>query len=469
LRRLAERVLTALLGCAFLAGASPAPGDDDLHILRELRPAQRENLVLVQRDGSIRVISYDATTQEAQIAALPPERGYTVANVNPRAAHERPHPRMVAVRVQPHAAPHAQHVQVAMVPKKVPSVLKKAPPRIELAFVVPRMPGLLGLRDGRLFVPTQAAPKPAPSAAPRVASFDLAWLYAHRFDSTHDDRHTPGIPVRSQVGSPFDIDSGAFHGVRAVNGWSAVRVAVSIPCGARHFVTGPGYNEATGEQGIVDQETGYIYIGGWGAGPRGVSVDAGLQKSSAQSLHDDYAFYWKFASNKPITSEDRFPCGGPDVVLELYPVADSLLVFSVTGVAGDGQKHTFTAVQHTRPEDGWSPDGGSRDDGVILKRIVSIAQPWSWHRRSGVGRSDRFVSGSYFGVAGPHDLTPRIVWSRCEVGHVVPPSIVPQYKPWTAAQTWTSPVPGVYTDWPPLGVFRGSAGACDAAGIYLRA
>ncbi len=449
MRRLAERVLTALLGCVVLAGAGPVPADDDLHILRDLRPAQRENLVVVQRDGAIRIVSYDAVVQDPQIAALPPERGYTVASSG-RAApptQPHPHPRQVAVRAEHHA----------------PMRIVLAPPRIAPP------PKLFALNSTPLFVPTQAGPKPVPPAKARVAGLDLAWLYAHRFDTSHDDRRTPGIPVRSQVGSPFDIDSGAFHGVRAVNGFSAVRVSVSIPCGARHFVTGPGYNEVTGAPGIVDQETGYIYIGGWGAGPHGVSVDAGLQKSSAQSEHDDYAFYWKFAANKPITSEDRFPCGGPDVVLELYPVSDSLLVFSATGVATDGQRHTFTAVQHTRPEDGWSPDGGSRDDGIILKRIVSIAQPYTWHKRSGVGRSDRFVSGSYFGVAGPHDLTPRIVWHDCEIGHVTPASIVPQYKQWTGAQTWTSQVPGIYTDWPPLGVFHGSNGACDAAGIYLRA
>jgi hypothetical protein len=438
LRRLTGRVLTALLGCAVLAGAGLPAVDDDLHIMRELRPAQRENLVVVQRNGAIRIVSYDPIVQDPQIAALGPlgkpapvERGYTVAQVR---VHSRAHPRTVALRVAP-----PSHVA--------------APLRIAHA---------------GSYVPTSAGPKPKRVLVPEK-TFDLAWLYAHRFDSPRDDRSVPGVPVRSQVTSPFDIDSGAFHGVRAVNGWSAMRVSVSIPCGVRHFVTGPGYNEVTGAPGIVDQETGYIYIGGWGAGPRGVSVDAGLQKSSAQSEHDDYAFYWKFASNKPITSEDRFPCGGPDVVLELYPVADSLLVFSATGVSTDGNRHTFTAVQHTRPEDGWSPDGGSRDDGIILKRIVSIAQPYSWHRRSGVGRSDRFVSGSYFGVAGPHDLTPRIVWRRCEIGHIVPPSIVPQYKPWTPSQTWTSPAPGVYTDWPPLGVFRGSESACDAAGIYLRA
>jgi hypothetical protein len=450
LRRLAERVLTALLGCAVLSGAGPVAVDDDLHILRELRTAQRENLVVVQRDGAIRMVSYDPVVQDTQIAALAPlgasGHGYTVAH-SITVAH-------VAIP-KPAKAVHVRAVAM---------LVKPTAPPIRRATVEP-----LRVALGGAYVPTQAGAKPATHIVKQAAPFDLAWLYAHRFDAPRDDRRMPGVPVRSQVGSPFDIDSGAFHGVRAVNGWSAVRVSVSIPCGVRHFVTGPGYNEVTAAPGIVDLETGYIYIGGWGAGPRGVSVDAGLQKSSAQSEHDDYAFYWKFAANKPITSEERFPCGGPDVVLELYPVADSLLVFSATGVATDGNRHTFTAVQHTRPDDGWAPEGGSRDDGVILKRIVSIAQPYSWHKRSGLGRPDRFVSGSYFGVAGPHDLTPRIVWRHCEIGRVEPPSIVPQYKQWTSSQTWTSQVPGIYTDWPPLGVFRGSEGACDAAGIYLRA
>lgn len=462
MRSLAGRLLCAVLGCAVLAGAAQAPADDDLHILRELRPAQRDNVVVVQRNGEIRLVAYDAVVQGPQIAALGPLR-MPVHQLH--IAHVRVNHAQVA-HVRAHRAPHVVPVTVAVAPKPRPRVL---PVTLELAHVEPRLPGLLALRDGRVFVPTQVAPKPIRRPVTVVKSMDLAWLYTHRFDAAHDDRHMPGVPVRSQVGSPFDIDSGAFHGVRALNGWSAVRVSVSIPCGARHFIQGPGYNEVTGAPGIVDQETGYIYIGGWGAGPGGVSVDAGLQKSSAQAEHDDYAFYWKFAANKPITSEERFPCGGPDVVLELYPVSDSLLVFSATGVSTDGERHTFTAVQHTKPSDGWTPDGGSFGDGVILKRIVSIAQPYSWHKRSGVGRTNRFASGSYFGVAGPKDLTPRIVWKQCEIGHVVPPAIAPVYHAWTTSQTWASSVPGIYTDWPPLGVFRGRDGACDAAGIYLRA
>jgi hypothetical protein len=463
-------VLIALLGSAVLAGAGPAPVtiDDDLHILRELRPAQRENVVVVQRSGAIRIVAYDPVVQGPEIAALAPlytsaSRRYDIAGV-----HVRTVPHAMRATQVAHVAPPAHGHGQLRVPVTV-AVKRVAPAPLVLARVEPRLPGLLALRDGRVFVPTEAGPKPVLRPVAAAKPMDLAWLYAHRFDAPRGENRMPGVPVRSQVGSPFDIDSGAFHGVRAVNGWSAMRASVSIPCGARHFVTGPGYNEVTGAPGIVDQETGYIYIGGWGAGPHGVSVDAGLQKSSAQAETDDYAFYWKYASNKPVTSEDRFPCGGPDVVLELYPVADSLLVFSATGVATDGQLHTFTAVQHTRPEDGWSPDGGSPDDGVILKRIVSIAQPWNWHKRSGVGRADRFSSGSYFGVAGPKDLTPRIVWKHCEIGHLVPPAIVPVYHPWTPAQTWTSAVPGIYTDWPPLGVVRNTDNACDAAGIYLRA
>lgn len=446
MRNPARRLIPALLCCIVATAAAPAPPNDDLTILRHLRPAQRENLFVVRRDGEVRTIAYDSADPPRELAAAPPDP-----------------PTLAPVRAQP--------VRRLAVVRPLPPLVLPPPPALhfERAHLVPSTPGLLAVAGGRLFVPTALMPKPPLRPVAPAAERDLAWLYAHRFETAGGVGNVPGVPVRSQVSSPFDIDSGAFHGVRAVNGFSAVRVSVSIPCGIRHFVTGPGYNEVTGKQGIVDQETGYIYIGGWGAGPRGVSVDAGLQKSSAQAESDDYAFYWKFASNRPITAEERFPCGGPPVVLELYAVSDSLLVFSATGTTGDGRTRTFTAVQQTRPEDGWFPAGGSQDDGIILKRIVSIAQPYSWHRRSGIGRSDRFVSGSDFGIANPHDLTPRIVWGQCELGRVVPPAIVPRYQQWTAADTWHSSVPGIYTDWPPLGVFRRSDGACDATGIYLRA
>jgi hypothetical protein len=410
-----------------MLGSARLPSTTDVAVLRELQPSQRSSVFVVARDGSLRVLYGDDVPLPPVLPA--PQLARAVATPSPRPA--------LAIRLRPR--PLVPHVAVQL-------------PRL-LAFA------------HEPFVPTLTVAKPVARPTP-MRERDLAWLYAHRFDRSET---VPGVPVRSQVASPFDIDSGAFHGVRATNGWSAIRVAVSIPCGARRFATGPGYNEVTAAPGIVDLETGYIYIGGWGAGPRGVSVDAGLQASSAQAQRDDYAFYWKFASNKPITSDERFPCGGPDVVLELYPVSPTQLVFTATGVTEDGTRRTMTVVQTTRADDGWSPDGGTASDGIILKRIVSIAQPWEWHRRGGGTRPDRFTSGSYFGVNGPHDLRPRIIWSRCELGHVTPPSIVPSYRTWTDDQTWTSRIPGIYTDWPPLGVHRSSDAPCDAAGLYLRA
>jgi hypothetical protein len=381
-----------LLACSAFCCAEPAFAGD-AGVMHFLRPEQRRNVVVLARDGAVRVLAGDPLDE------LPP-------------------------------------VLLA----------RAAPP----------------------YVPTPVVTKPRPRLLAPSQPRDLAWLYAHRFDERGATERVPGVPVRSQVSSPFDIGSGAFHGVRSLNGWSAVRVTVSIPCGARHFVMGPGYNPATHRRGVVDQETGYMYVGGWGAGPHGVSVDAGLQKSSAQAKHDDYAFYFKYATNKPLTSQDRFRCGGPDVVLELYPVSDTLLVFSATGVTADGRRTTLTAVQRTRPADGWSPSGGTRGDGIILKRIVAIAQPAAW-RHGAAGPADRFASGSYFGVAGPRDLRPRIVWRDCAIGRVAVPSIAPRYVPWTAAQTWADAVPGTYMDWPPYGVRRAPGNACDAAGIALRA
>ena len=394
-----RRAQVGLAFCALaisIAGAGSRASYDDTAIVKHLRPSQLHYLIVADRRGRPHEVSYDDAMRIVQ-------------------AQTRRHP---AARFAILALPAAG-------------------------------------------VPTLDLPKPFEAASPQPVVHGLAWMFAHRFAApVPEDDRVPGKPARLQVGSPFDINSGGFHGVRAVNGWSSVRVAVSIPCGVSHFAQSAAFWS-------VDEETGYIYIGGWGAGPQGVSVDAGLQKSSAQSSSDDYAFYWKYATNKPITSDMRFPCGGPEVVLELYPVSPTLLVFNVTGVNAEGKRVTITLVQKTQPADGWIPSGGSLSDGVILKRIVAIAQPYSWHQ--GAEHHNRFVDGSYFGIASPGDRTPRIVFKSCEIGRVAPASNVPHYKNWTVADTWSSASPGIYLDWPPLGVTRAHGGACDAAGIYLHA
>jgi hypothetical protein len=467
-------VLLVCLVPSHAARGSAVPADDsDRRILSVLDAPQRANVIIADRDGSPRVV--DATIEAPASSApsfepsvTPTEPPLDVVTVNASKTTSK-----LALTQAPTAAVPAQTLRPSIgaiavrTPQAVPSHRARAPQTIA---------DLLQLDAASSYVPTSDSEKPSDRPTPTVVNkHDAAWLYEHRFDtpspSGDEDLRIPGIPVRSQVASPFDIRSGAFHGVRAVNGYSALRAEVTIPCGVRHFMTGPGFNEVTRKPGIVDLETGYIYIGGWGAGNRGVAVDAGLQKSSAQALSDDYAFYFKYASNKPITSV-RFPCGGPDVFLELYPVTNDLLVFSATGTLANGHRTTVTIVQKTKPEDGWMPDGGSRSDGIILKRIVAIAQPPSWRDASNSLAATRFISGTYFGVDNPQHPVPRIVWKRCEIGRVIPPRLHPNYQPWTNAATWYSSQPGMYLDWPPLGVFRSnasSANACDAAGILLHA
>ncbi len=477
----------------------------DATILAELRPATSSDVeMILLRDGSAQYIDTSSLPDRPQVAEVEPPAPEPAP---PKPAPRPPHPMKTALRkpiaiatkkpamkvVAVHPIPipthsmHPQSVRIAALPPKpkpvatpqtvaklpapaatprpavkppVPVLKPKAvaakPKTVAVIARVPRPPPFI-LADTRKFVPPADVPKPSNSPTPLPAPVhDANWAYEHRFDAPTEDVPIPGVPVRSQSNSPFGKSSGAFHGVRSRNGYSAIRVVVSIPCGDAHF-------QAQG----ADVETGYIYIGGWGSGPNGVAVDAGLQKSSAQNATDDYAFYWKYASNKPFTvsNQNRFPCGGPDVTLELYAVSNDLMVFSANGVTADGVRRNLIAIQRTKSGDGWIPGGGTADDGIILKRIVSIAQPPEW-TSSPVWSTRRWSSGSYFGIGGPGDPTPKIVWKKCQIGHVVPPRIKPDYRDWTDKETWHAP-PGVYTDWPPADVRLASHGYCDVVGLYL--
>lgn len=459
---------------AVFAGPSAAVSSDDAQIFQKLRPEQREYLVVVSRDGSPRLVSNEPPRVLAKRPKAPSRLAHVIA------PGIRPTPTQVVAVSKPQPKPSTTFVRSPGVGQPVPSahiltltmpaLRRSAKPVLDAAVAhpAPSAPDFI-VSYGRSFVSTTTTEKPTSRPPPIALSHDLAWEFAHRFETPGPDEvRIPGVRIRSQVASPFDIKSGAFHGVRSVNGWSAIRVRVSIPCGAAHFATGYGYNEVTRSNGIVDQETGFIYIGGWGAGPRGVAVDAGLQKASAQAEGDDYAFYFKFANNHPITYPIRFPCGGSDPIMELYPISNSLLLFSITGVTDQHRRMTLTIVQQTREEDGWAPSGGSSGDGIILKRIVAIAQPKSWRSFFGLLHGDRFTNGSYFGVNNAADRTPRITWQSCEIGRVTPPAIEPHYREWSNPETWYPATTGIYLDWPPADVFRSTNGVCDAIGISLR-
>jgi len=238
---------------------------------------------------------------------------------------------------------------------------------------------------------------------------------------------------------------------------------VAIPCNAAHFYVGRRGNARAAP---ADLETGYIYVGGWGAGSSGIAVDAGLQKSSQQAAREDYAPYWKYGTDNPVSfpHAHRFPCGGPDVTLEFYPLTAEVLYFSASGMSTEHRRVTYTFVQLTRRSDGWLPDGGGSGTGIILKRIVSIAQPREWHKSS--PQNDVFYrDGSFFGVTAT-DNNPRLRWTSCEIGKVSVDG-APLFRRWTDRETWS----GLSTvqDWPATAILKGrDPGVCDAVGIDLR-
>jgi hypothetical protein len=439
---LASRFAAVALAVAALLPAVSNAGDSDTDVFAVLRPEQRSDAYVTTReDGPLRRLSSADAPPVLVSPALAPEPSVPVRE-------------SVAVNAT------ASQTPVPLAPPAAASGTAESqtnPPAADSDDVP--------AGNVEAYVPTTTTEKPAENPTPQPPVVDPAWAYEHRFDTPPPEFVIPGEPVRSQVSSPFDVNSGAFHGVRSVNGWSALRVQVSIPCGSSHFSTKIGLNEVTRERGPIDAETGYVYIGGWGSGADGLPVDAGLQKSSAQAEHDAYAVYWKYRSNHPKTLDVRYPCDGPPVTLELYPATDTLLVFSATGVDERGRYRTQTIVQRTYREDGWWPSGGSRTDGIILKRIISIAQPASW---KSAAHFDRWTNGSFFGVRSKQDRTPTVIWRSCSIGRVIPPSVVPAYQAWTPAQTWRPRRPNVYSDWPDGTVVTDiPKGACDAAGIVL--
>jgi len=291
--------------------------------------------------------------------------------------------------------------------------------------------------SGQIFYVPGSVPKPAPHPTPAPTT------------------GPGGHPVWSQKEAAFAQNTGAFHGIRTLNGWSGVRATVSIPCGAAKFAV----------SGARDVETGYIYTGGWGAG-HGTAVDAGLQKSSLQNSRDDYAMYWKYDGDAPVTVDYinknlRFPCGNDGVELNLFPASKTLLLFSASGIIQNHQQLTFTIAQLTSASDGWLPIGGSSDDGIILKRMITIAQ-------SPKTVAQNRQNGSYFGIFSNGSTTPLIQWSSCLVGRSRDPvNDTIAYSVWNSSNTWSAS--SAVVNYPPHSVVvRNPSGSiCDQAAIDL--
>ena len=125
-------------------------------------------------------------------------------------------------------------------------------------------------------------------------------------------------------------------------------------------------------------------------------------------------------------------CSGAQ--LEFYPVSRTLLRYTVRGEGDDGNPISLTILQEVADADGWWPSGGGKKDGVILKHLISIAQPPTWH----AGHHPRaWRSDSYFGVSQSDSQTPLIRWQKCEIG-TVDASGLPHYELWDSTKSFTS-------------------------------
>lgn len=265
----------------------------------------------------------------------------------------------------------------------------------------------------------------------------------------------PGVVIKKQSDAPFDLRSGALHGVRSKNGYSGLSAYVSIPCGGR---------------ATLEHEIGFIYVGGWGAGNFGTAVDAGLQASTKKSRSgDNYAFYWLYEGYRApnahaITYPEnlRFPCGSDRVHIVFYPISDTLLYYSARGMI-NGHSVTLAVVQVTDKQDGWWPRGGSSDDGIILKRMVTIAQPPEWNTPGPGFRKDARRHNAWFGIG--TDGRPLITWSDCRIGHTSDGTT--GLSPWTSAETWKSST--AISNYP-IGAVKvaNAPGTCEAVGIDLK-
>ena len=264
--------------------------------------------------------------------------------------------------------------------------------------------------------------------------------------------NTEAPPGLAQLDAPFAYDTGALHAVRSINGYSALHLNISIPCGTGHFQSAHG----------SDTETGFVYVGGWGSGDSGTPVDAGLQKSSSQKIGpEDYAAYWKYDNNPPITAWPRFDCGARDITIEFYPLANDLLYFSARGHVEGGATITVALVQVTLPSEGWRRDGGSSSNGAILKRMITIAQPPSraatmphfGQSLTGdvlfryVQQLPRLRNGSYFGLVHGSGA-PALHWSDCRIGRVGANGL-PQFVTWSRKQIFNAGATNGFYDLPP--------------------
>ncbi len=221
---------------------------------------------------------------------------------------------------------------------------------------------------------------------------------------------TAGVAPSPPPGFEY-VGTGPYFGNYSKPGYSGVRGYVYLPCKAASL-------KMSGKDAL---ETGYVYVGGFGAGNNSTAVDAGFQESSIHdgSEADNYALVVKYQNKSGMDHwTNRFSCD-QEVYYSFETISPTLLVINATGEAWFKHNKKYATGQvpiHPNPGDGWDPSGrvpGITDDAVVVKRMVSIAQPPEWSSFIN-GNRNWFRNGSYFGHRAGN-RTPLVHWRGCEV------------------------------------------------------
>jgi len=169
-----------------------------------------------------------------------------------------------------------------------------------------------------------------------------------------------------------------------------------------------------------------VYVGGFGGGDDGTAVDAGFQESSVHdgSKRDNYALIFKYQGQSGEQGwSNRFVCD-QEVTYSFETISPNQLLLTASGFTWVNNNRVMEPNAHVSEQpalrDGWSPSGGilgSLEFGIVVKRMVSIAQPKSWTSDAHY-RNTWYKDGSYFGHSSG-STAPLIHWRACEVGRVM--------------------------------------------------
>jgi hypothetical protein len=269
-------------------------------------------------------------------------------------------------------------------------------------------------------------PESSFSQAPEATVFPLlrpgVALVGDQHASVPPDGARPpelALPATAQTRSPLPppgfvyAGTGPYYGNYSDPGYSAVTGKVWLPCHAANLRPG---------------ETGYVYMGGFGWGYAGSAVDAGFQLSSGNhgtfdgSHYDNYALIFKHGTGGEPGWPRRLVCDQL-VTYTFKTLSTTKLIIEAKDVKTWSSNttqavETATVTITIEPWENWLPSGGVLGDlfkGVIVKRMVSIAQPQEWSRGA---FPNWWRDGSYFGHS-VRSKIPLVKFTDCSAGREV--------------------------------------------------